>query len=91
MTHEEAVMLADLIRELEAKRDRLNDYVDGLKDKLKAYLTEQGESSMVLGTHKVSYIEYEAHRFDTKAFKEDYKDLYQQYEKSSTVKRFTIN
>ena len=91
MTYAEAVMLADLIRELELKRDRQNDYIDGLKDKLKAFLAEQGESSMVLGNHKVSYIEYEACRFDTKAFKEDYKDLYAQYEKSSTVKRFTIN
>ncbi len=45
---------------------------------------------MVLGTAKVSYIEVTNHRFDSKKFKEEHKELYSQYEVASTVKRFTI-
>ncbi len=91
MTHEEAIRNAELIKELEAKKNRLQDWIDGLKDGLKEYLSEHGESSMILGTHKVSYSEYTTHRFDSKSFKEDYSELYQEYEVSSTVKRFSIN
>ena len=90
MTYEEAVNTAELIRTFEAKKDRLEDFIDGLKDKLKAYMTEQGVSSAVLGTYKVSWTEYETTRFDTKAFKGDHNDLYQQYEVKSNVKRFTV-
>ncbi len=90
MTHEEAVRTAELIRTLEDKKDRLEDWIDSLKDQLKGYMTEQGASTLMLGTHKVSWTEYETTRFDTKAFKDDHKDLYSQYEVKSNVKRFTV-
>ena len=90
MTHEEAISTVELIRELEAKKDRLGDFIDSLKDKVKAYMTEQSATSLQLGTFKVSWTEYETTRFDTKAFKGDHNDLYQQYEVKSNVKRFTV-
>ena len=91
MTYEEATMKAELIRELEAKKDRLQDWIDGLKDEVKAFMTEHGATSLVLGSCKVHWTEFEATRFDTKLFKNEHKDLYKQYEVKSTVKRFTIN
>lgn len=90
MTHEEAILTVETIRELEGKKERLQDFIDMLKDKVKAFLTEQGTTTMVLGTHKVSWTEYETTRFDTRAFKSDHKDLYAQYEVKSNVKRFTV-
>ena len=91
ITTQEAINNAELIRELEAKKARLQDWIDGLKDSLKEYLTEQGETTMMLGNYKVSYTEFTTHRFDSKAFKEEHADVYKQYEVASTVKRFTIN
>ena len=91
MTHEEATMRVELIRELEAKKDRLQDWIDGLKDEVKAFMSEQGATSLVLDSHKVLWTEFETTRFDTKAFKGEHKDLYKQYEVKSTVKRFSIN
>ena len=91
MTYDEAIMQAELIKELEAKKDKIQDWIDGLKDGLKEYLSAQGETTMLLGTHKVSYTEYTNHRFDSKKFKDEHGELYKQYEVASTVKRFTIN
>ena len=91
MTYEEATMKAELIRELEAKKDKLQDWIDGLKDEVKAFMTEHGATSLVLGSCKVHWTEFEATRFDTKLFKNEHKDLYSQYEVKSTVKRFTIH
>ena len=91
MNNQEAIRTAELIRELEAKKQRLQDWIDGLKDEMKQYLAEQGENSMLLGDNKVSYVEFTTHRFDCKAFREEHGDLYKQYEISSTVKRFSIN
>lgn len=42
MTHEEAVRTAELIRTLEDKKGRLEDWIDSLKDQRKGYMTEQG-------------------------------------------------
>ena len=91
MTYEEATMKAELIRELEAKKDKLQDWIDGLKDEVKAFMSEQGATSLRLGSFKVSWAEFETTRFDTKLFKNEHKELYKQYEVKSTVKRFTIN
>ena len=91
MTYDEAIMQAELIKELEAKKDRIQDWIDGLKDGLKEFLSAQGESSMLLGTHKVSYTEFTTHHFDSKKFKDEHNELYRQYEVASTVKRFSIN
>ena len=91
MTQQEAEATVELIRELEAKKDRLQDFIDGMKDKVKAFMSEQGATSIRLGSFKVSWTEFETTRFDTKSFKNEHKDLYKQYEIKSTVKRFTIN
>ncbi|MBQ7220685.1 MAG: hypothetical protein IJS28_06885 [Synergistaceae bacterium] len=91
MTYEEAVRDAELIRELEAKKERLEAWIESLKDGIKAYMSAQGETSAVLGTHKVFWTEYEMRRFDTKAFRQAHKELYGQFEVKSTVKRFSIN
>ena len=90
MTHEEATMRVELIRELEVKKERLQEWIDGLKDDVKAFMSKQGATSLVLGSHKVHWTECETTRFDTKTFKNEHKDLYKQYEVKSTVKRFTI-
>jgi len=90
MTHEEAILTVETIRELEDKKDRLEDFIDALKDKVKAFMTEQRADTLVLGSHKVSWTEYQTTRFDTKTFKGEHQDLYKQYEVKSNVKRFTI-
>ena len=40
MTQQETEATVELIRELEAKKDRLQDFIDGMKDKVKAFMSE---------------------------------------------------
>ena len=59
MTQQEAETTVELISELEAKKNRLQDWIDDLKDKVKAFMTEQGATSLMLGSFKVSWTEFE--------------------------------
>ena len=90
MNEQEAAMYADLIRRLEAERDDIEARIDMLKDELKDFMNSQGVSSVKAGQYKVYWTEYEMHRFDTKAFRQDNPDLYNKYEVSSKTRRFSI-
>ena len=72
-----------MIAELEAE-------AEALTDKLKAAMTERGEEVLQGDGWKASWKNVNSSRFDSKAFKADNPDLYQQYSKPTTTTRFTI-
>lgn len=72
-----------MIAELEAE-------AEALTDKLKAAMTERGEEVLQGDGWKASWKNVNSSRFDSKAFKADNPDLYQQYSKQTTTTRFTI-
>ena len=90
MTHNNMVLSVELIKRLEAEIEERQAQVEALKDGLKEAMKEQGVAKMKVGTYSVSYTEYVTHRFDSKAFKEEHAELYAEYEKTLTARRFTI-
>ena len=72
-----------MIAELEAE-------AEALTDKLKAAMTERNEEVLQGDGWKASWKNVNSSRFDSKAFKADNPDLYQQYSKQTTTTRFTI-
>ena len=64
---------------------------EDLKDVLKAEMLKQGTEEMDLdGRYIVRWTSQLASRFDTKRFKEEYKDLYQSFTKEVASKHFSI-
>ncbi len=90
MGQKELTATIERIRELEAQQDAINAELEGLKDTVKAYMVSQGTERVLIGGYKVNYTKYTTSRFDSKEFKVDHKDLYEQYTKKTEARRFTI-
>lgn len=54
-------------------------------------MEERGIDELKSDEHKATYRIVVSNRFDSKAFKADYADLYESYKKSSSTKRFTFS
>lgn len=91
MTHEEATVAVKRIRELEAVQEEIAAEMEALKDGVKAFLTEQGTDEMRLAGYKVKYMRYTTYRFDSKKFRIDHEETYNEYLKASPTARFTIS
>lgn len=75
--------LQQLVEEAEAE-------METIRDELKAHMTAQNTEEITVDVFKVRYTTVKSSRFDAAAFKKTHADLYQQYSKPTTSKRFTI-
>lgn len=64
--------------------------IDGLKDQLKTYMTENGLEILTGDEHKATYKEVTASRIDTTALKKELPEIATRYSKTTTTKRFTF-
>ena len=90
MTQTNLLLSVELIKRLEAEIAERQEQLDALKDGIKSVMKAQGLSKLDAGRYKVNYTEYETHRFDTKAFKDEHADLYEGYLVASKASRFTV-
>ncbi len=79
------------IQELKRMSEELNAELESLTDEVKAVMTEQNIEEMTVDIFKVRYTTVTSSRFDSTAFKKAHADLYGQYTKPTTSKRFTIS
>ena len=92
MTESQSDMLlsVELIKKLEREIAVRKLQLEFLKDSLKESMKAQGVSRLNIGKYQVRYTEYTTHRFDVKAFKADYADLYKSYTIARTAHMLTI-
>lgn len=69
----------------------VNAAIQQLEEEIKFMLDDHGIESIESNGIKVKYTTYETARFDSAAFKSDHAELYEQYMKPTTQRRFTIN
>lgn len=62
--------------------------VDGLKDKLKKHMEENGLDSIAGSEHKASYKAVTSSRIDTTALKRDLPEIAAKYTKTTNTRRF---
>ena len=79
----ELLALKDMIAQLEAE-------AESLTDQIKAAMVDAGQESIEGIGWKASWKNVNSTRLDTKRFKAEQADLYQQYSKTSTVTRFIL-
>lgn len=91
MEQHEVIATIKRVIELEAQQKILNAEIESLKDALKAELARQGVDKVTIGGYKVSNTQYTTHRFDSKAFKADHAEMYEEYTKAIQATRFTIS
>ncbi|MCM1506377.1 MAG: hypothetical protein NC177_04480 [Ruminococcus flavefaciens] len=78
------------IKEIELQRKQLGETLDELKNEIKAFMDKNKTTELEAGTFTVHWTEAVSERFDSKAFKKDNEELYNQFVKTVTTKRFSI-
>ena len=91
MANIELIKKVEEIKELEEMLEEVKASIESLKDSIKAEMLKKGTEELDLdGRYIVRWTSQLASRFDTKRFKEEYKDLYVSFTKEVFSKRFSI-
>lgn len=78
------------LKELEMLIAEAQAELDGIKDELKAEMTNRNTEELDVDVFKIRYKTVKSNRFDTTAFKSTHKDLYDQYVRQTESRRFTV-
>ena len=78
------------IKALEQEKKQTEETISVLKDEIRAYMEKNKVSEMTVDVFMVHYTETESERFDSKAFRNADEELYNQFVKTVTTKRFSI-
>ena len=94
------MLAAERIKELNAKIAQLQEWetlakeaaaeAEAIKDEIKAVMNEQATEEMTVDTHIVRWTTTLSNRFDTTTFKKEHNEMYKQYTKQTTSRRFSI-
>lgn len=80
------------LAEMNALLEETNAIIEGLKDEVKAYMTETGTDEVISDNGaKATWREVISNRFASTEFKKVHADLYKAFTKQTTSKRFTFN
>lgn len=78
------------IKELEQQKKQIEESINDIKNEIKSFMEKNKTSELVVDVFTVHWSESISERFDSKAFKNDNEELYSEYLKETTTKRFSI-
>lgn len=78
------------LKDLKAMAEELQAEITAIEDELKAECIRQGTEELQVGIFKIRHKAVSSNRFDTKAFKTAYSDLYEQFTRHTTGYRFSV-
>ena len=78
------------LKELKTMIDELSAEVATIEDEIKAEMTARNVNEMAVDVFKIRYTTVNSTRFDSSAFKKAHGDLYAQFSKQTTSRRFSI-
>lgn len=90
MSQNEIVSKIEALKEWEAILEEAQSEVEALRDCIKAQMLERGTEEMQAGTYIIRWTSVLSNRFDSTAFKKEYAELYKEYTKQVSSKRFSI-
>lgn len=78
------------IKELEKQKIELEKEIDNLKSEIKVEMENKNINELDTGLYIVRFKDVTTNRFDSKTFKTEHIDLYNEYLKAAVSKRFSI-
>lgn len=78
------------LKELKTMAEELAAEITAIEDSIKADMNEKGIDEMQVDVFKIRYKTVTSSRFDSAAFKTTHSELYNQYQKQTTTRRFTV-
>lgn len=79
------------LKELKEMKEELQKEIEERENEIKALMSTLGTQEMKVGNYTVRYTAMTKNTFDTSAFKKMYYDLYQQFTRTTNLRRFSIN
>ena len=90
MTNTELIQKIEALNEWEAILEEAKNEAEALRDAIKAEMLEQNTEELEAGQYIVRWTSVLSNRFDTTAFKKQHNDLYKEFTKQTSSKRFSI-
>lgn len=90
MTNAELIQKIEALNEWEAILEEAKAEAEALRDAIKAEMLEQNTEELEAGQYIIRWTSVLTNRFDTTAFKKEHNDLYKEFTKQTSSKRFSI-
>ena len=88
-TNEIITKLTELA-ELRRMAEELNAEIDAIQDAIKAHMTEVYADTITAGAFKVTWKPVTSTRIDTTALRKDLPEVWEEYGKTTTTRRFNV-
>ena len=90
MSVNEMEIRVERMMEWEALAEEAKAEANAIRDEIKSEMLSQDKEEIVAGRFIVRWTSVLSNRFDSVAFKKQYNELYQQYTKQVSSKRFSV-
>ena len=90
MATNEIIRKQNELSELRRMADELNAEIEAIQDEIKAHMTAEETDTLTAGAFKVTWKAVTSTRIDTAALRKDLPEIWQEYGKTSTTKRFSV-
>ena len=90
MATNEIISKLNELSELRRMADELNAEIEAIQDAIKAHMTEADTDTITAGAFKVSWKAVTSTRIDTTALRKDLPEIWQEYGKTTTTRRFSV-
>ena len=91
MSEKNLISVIESLKEWEALQEEAAAMVENLKDQIKAEMTARNVEELTAGQYIIRWTSVLTNRFDTTGFKKVYGDLYKNFTKQVSSKRFCIS
>ena len=78
------------IKELEQQKKQTEESINDIKDGIRDFMDRNKTTELAVDVFTVHWTESVSERFDSKAFRKDNEELYAEYLRETTTKRFSI-
>ena len=90
MSTVELSTIIEKLKEWEAIQAEAAAEVESLKDQVKAEMNARGVEELEAGQYIARFTTVLSNRFDTTVFKREHAEMYKQYTKQTTSRRFSV-
>ena len=90
MATNELISKLNELTELRKMADDLNAEIEAIQEEIKAHMTEVDTDTITVGAFKVTWKPVISTRIDTTALRKDLPEIWQEYGKTTTTRRFSV-
>ena len=90
MATNEIIRKLNELSELRRMADELNAEIEAIQDEIKAHMTAEETDTLTAGAFKVTWKPVTSTRIDTTALRKDLPEIWQEYGKTTTTRRFSV-